>query len=315
LTAAQLFGAAGQVRAADSYPDKPIRLEVGFVAGGATDLLARELAKRLSMSLNQSVIVENRGGAGGSIAVSYVAKAPPDGYTLLYSSAAIASDSATYKTLPYDPVHDFEPITRTFDTTYVVLVSDNVPTHDLKEFIDYAKSRKGMVTMATGGVGSSGHLGGIAFAHAAGIDVSYVPYKGTGEKVRDLISGEVQSTVDSITAYVSYIKEGKLRALCVGDLKRSPLLPDTPTCDEAGLKGLQVNSWHGVLAPKGTPAPIVALLNEKINAILHDPQVAKEVQPLGSTPTGGTPAQFREYIQQQIAGYRELAHLAGIEPQ
>lgn len=315
---AGLFAAAGWAlpgSAAAEYPDHPIRLEVGFAAGGATDLLARALAQQLSTALHQPVIVENRGGAGGTIATNYVAKAAPDGYTLLYSSAAIASNAAIYKTLPYDPIHDFAPITSTFTTTYVMAVHPSLPVHSVKEFIEYAKSHKNTLTMASGGVGSSGHLGGVAFNHDAGIDVAFVPYKGTGDVLRDLIAGQVQSTVDSLTAYLPYIKDGRLRALCVGDLKRSPLLPETPTCDEAGVPGYMVRSWHGVLAPARTPAPIVKLLNETINEILRKPELIAQVQQFGSTPTGNSPEAFGQMIKQNIDAFTQLGKLAGIQPQ
>ncbi|WP_431777759.1 Bug family tripartite tricarboxylate transporter substrate binding protein [Ottowia caeni] len=231
------------VQAAEDYPTRPIRMLVGFSAGGATDAQARLVAQTLSERLGQSVIVENRPGAGGSIAAGAVAKSAPDGYTLLYSSAALTINSALYKKLPFDPIADFAPITRVASTLSALVVHPSIPARTAAEFIKYVKANPGVVTMGSPGVGSSGYMSQLQFNTMAEIQVNHVPYKGTNDLIRDMLSGQIKSSVDAATVYLPYIKEGKLLALCVGELKRSSLLPGVPTCDESGLPGYVVRSW------------------------------------------------------------------------
>lgn len=302
-------------QAATRYPDHAIRLIVGFSAGGATDIIARMVGQKLSQRLGQPIVVENKPGAGGTIATGYVAKSPADGYTLLFTSAAHAINATLYKSLPYDPVKDFEPVVPVASTLNVLAVNPSMPARSVKEFIAYARAHPGKVTMASGGVGSSSHLAGVLFNTMAGIKVTHVPYKGTADSLRDLASGEVLSTVDSVSAYLPYFRNGALRALGVGDLKRNPVLPDVPTIDESGLKGYEVNAWVGMLAPAHVPRSDVALLNHEVNEILKSPDVIRQLQRMGSRPLGGSPEAYATLIRHDIDKFARLIELAGIPRQ
>ncbi|WP_296560823.1 tripartite tricarboxylate transporter substrate binding protein [Pigmentiphaga sp.] len=301
--------------AADDYPNRPIRMLVGFSAGGATDLSARMIALHLSERLGQSVVVENRPGAGGSIAASAVAKAPADGYTILYTSAAHAINAALYKSLPFDPVADFQPITTVTTTLNALIAHPSLPARGAAEFIAYAKANPGGVSMASTGIGSSSHMAQVLFTSMAGITVNHVPYKGTGEAIRDIVSGEIKVTIDAVTAYLPYLRNGSLKVVCLGDVRRSALLPDAPTCDETGLPGYAVRSWQGVLTTANVPRPIVDRLNREINAILKSPETIRQMQAAGARPLGGTPEEYAAIIKQDIAKLKELVSLAGIQPQ
>lgn len=302
-------------QAATRYPDHTIRLIVGFSAGGATDIIARMVGQKLSQRLGQPIVVENKPGAGGTIATGYVAKAPADGYTLLFTSASHAINATLYKSLPYDSIKDFEPVVPVASTLNVLAVNPSMPAHSVKEFIAYARAHPGKVTMASGGVGSSSHLAGVLFNNMAGIKVTHVPYKGTADSLRDLAAGEVLSTVDSVSAYLPYFRNGSLRALGVGDLKRNPVLPDVPTIDESGLKGYEVNAWVGILAPARVPRSDVALLNREVNEILKSPDVVRQLQRMGSRPLGGSPEAYATLIRHDIDKFARLIELAGIPRQ
>jgi len=314
LVAAGLLCMPG-AQAIARYPDHPIRVIVGFSAGGATDIIARMVGQGLSKRLGQAVVIENKPGAGGTIATGYVAKAPPDGYTLLFTSASHAINAMLYKSLPFDPVKDFEPVVPAASTLNILAVNPSMPVHSVQEFIAYARAHPGKVTMASAGVGSSSHLAGVLFNTMADIKVTHVPYKGTADALRDLAAGEVDSTVDSVSAYLPYLKNGSLRALGVGDLQRNPLLPEVPTIDASGLKGYEVNAWVGILAPARTPRAIVDLLNQQVNDILKSPDVVRQLRSLGSRPLGGTPDQYAALIKHDIEMYARLIKVAGIPRQ
>ncbi|MGD9944177.1 MAG: Bug family tripartite tricarboxylate transporter substrate binding protein [Burkholderiaceae bacterium] len=310
-----MLAGPAQAQSADDYPNRQIRILVGFSAGGATDLSARLIARKLSERLGQSVVVENRPGAGGSIAANMVAKAPADGYTLLYTSSSLAINAALYKTLPFNPVTDFQPISTVVTTLNLLMAHPSVPARSAKEFIDYVKANPGQVSMATPGVGSSGHMAQVLFTSTADIKVNHVFYKGTNDALRDLASGEVKSTVDAVTAYLPFLKNGSIKAICVGDVKRGQLLPDVPTCDESGLPGYAVRSWQGVLTTAQVPRPIVDRLNREINAILKSPDTIQHMQAGGARPLGGTPEEYATMIEQDIAKLNELVTIAGIPRQ
>ncbi|NYT36276.1 tripartite tricarboxylate transporter substrate binding protein [Allopusillimonas soli] len=307
------FGA--YVQAAPLYPDRPIRLIVGFSAGGATDTIARMVGHQLSERLGQSVVVENKPGAGGTIATGYVASSPADGYTLLFTSASHAINATLYKSLPYDPVKDFEPVVPVASTLNVLVIHPSMQASTVKEFIDYVKAHPGELTMASGGIGSSSHLAGVLFNTMAGIKVTHIPYKGTADSMRDLAAGEVDFTVDSVSAYLPYFENGSLRPLGVGDLKRSSLLPKVPTIDESGLSGYEVNAWVGILAPAHVPRSVVELLNRQVNDILALPKMQAQLQKQGSRPLGGTPENYAELIQSDIKKFSKLIELAEIPRQ
>jgi len=300
--------------AAQGYPNHPIRLIVGFSPGGNTDMMARLTAEQLTTRLGQSVVVENRAGAGGTVATVAVARAAADGYTLLFASTSHAINAAIYKKLPYDTLKDFQAVAPVARTPKVLVVNPTLPVHDVKEFIAYVKSHPGL-SMASGGPGSSAHFAGLFFNTLAGTDVTYVPYKGTGEALRDLVSGEVLSSIDSLTAYVPLIKSGQLRALGVGSTKPMPLLPEVPAITEAGLPGYEVADWVGVIAPAGVPADIVAKLNKAINEALAAPKVVKTLADVGSVPMHETPAGYEKLIRSDIERFDKLRKAAHMEKQ
>jgi len=307
---------SAHANAADDYPSRSIRMLVGFSAGGATDLSARMIAQFLSQRLGQSVVVENRPGAGGSIAAAAVAKAPNDGYTLLYTSSAHAINAALYKTLPFDPISDFQPITTVTTTLNALLVNSSLPAHNAKEFIAYAKKNSGELNMASTGIGSSSHMAQVQFMNMADIQVRHIPYKGTANILRDIMSGEVNATIDAVTAYLPYLKnDSNLRVVCLGDVRRSALLPDAPTCDESGLPGYSVRSWQGILTSAQVPASIVDKLNREINSVLASPKVIEHMQAAGARPLGSTPDEFKQAISEDIIKFKELVQSAGIQPQ
>jgi tripartite-type tricarboxylate transporter receptor subunit TctC len=301
--------------AAQGYPNHPIRLVVGFAAGGNTDLMARLTAEQLTLRLGQSVVVENRAGAGGTVAGSVVAKAPADGYTLLFASTSHAINAAIYKKLPYDTLKDFQPIAPVASTMKILVVNPSLPVHDVKEFIAYAKAHPDGLTMASAGLGSSAHFAGVLFNTMAGINVTYVPYKGTGEALRDLVAGEVQSAVDSITAYIPLVKSGQLRALGVSSVKPTSLLPGVPAITESGLPGYEVNDWVGVIAPAGVPADVVAKLNKAINLGLDSPEIVKKLADMGSQPIHETSEGYSKMIVRDIDRFEKLRQAAHMEQQ
>ena len=307
--------AASPARAADEYPNKPIRIVVGFAAGGATDLIARALAQKLSERFGQQVIVENRAGAGGSIGTALVAKAAPDGYTLMMVSASHAVNATMYKDLTYDTLGSFETVSMVSVTTAVLVVHPSLRVNNVAELVALAKARPGALNIASAGIGSSSHLAGELFRSMAGLNLVHVPFKGTAEALRDLVAGEVQLTVDSITALLPLINSAKLKALGVGDTTRSQLLPDVPTLDEAGVKGYAVFAWGGILAPAKTPRTIVDRLNRELNAALQMPDIKERFGKMGSQPSGGTPEAFRNLIESEITRFARIIQAAGTKTQ
>lgn len=304
-----------QAQNAEDFPTRPIRMLVGFSAGGATDVQARLIAQLLSERLGQTVIIENRPGAGGSIASGAVAKAQPDGYTLLYTSAALAINSALYSKLPFDPVADFSPIGTTTKTLNALVVHPSVPARTTAEFIKYVKASPGTVSMGSPGIGSSGHMAQVQFNTMAGIVVNQVPYKGTNDVVRDIVSGQIKATVDAATVYLPYLKDGALLALCVGDTTRAALMPNVPTCDESGLSGYSVRSWQGILAPARTPKPIVEKLGRELAEVLKNPGLIQKLQASGARVLANSPDEFATLVRQDVKAFDELVKAAGIEKQ
>jgi tripartite-type tricarboxylate transporter receptor subunit TctC len=302
-------------RAASDYPNRPVKIFVGFAAGGATDLVARIVAEKLTQRLNQQFVVENRAGAGGVLATSVVAKAPPDGYTLILVSASHAINVSLQKSLPYDAIADFTPVVPVASTTNVLVVNPSLPVNSVAEYIALAKAKPGTINFSSAGVGSSSHLAGELFKSMAGIDISHVPYKGTADAVRDLVGGQVQSTVDSVSALLPFIRNGQLKALAVGDPRRSVLLPNVPTMSEAGLPGYEVNAWVGLLAPAGTPPDVVQLLNREVLAILKQPEVQKRLEDMGSRPIGTSSEEFAALIRSDVAKFAAIIRTAGVTPQ
>ncbi|OGA50533.1 MAG: hypothetical protein A3G24_22255 [Betaproteobacteria bacterium RIFCSPLOWO2_12_FULL_62_13] len=310
-----LLGFWGPTTANDDYPNRRIRLIVGFTAGGGTDTYARIVAPKLSERLSQQVVVDNRPGAGGSIATNLVAKAPPDGYTLLFISPSHAINPSLRKSLPFDPVADFEPITTVAAGTVVLVVHPSLPVNSVKELIALANANPGTINFASAGLGSSSQMNSEQFKMMAGVSIIHVPYKGTAAALPELISGQVHMTIDTVAALLPHIKNGKLKALGVGDNVRSALLPDVPTIAEAGVPGYEMYGGTGVLAPAKTSRDVIQRLNKEINAVLKLPDVIKRFTELAVRPTGSTPEEFAAKIKADIARYAKIIKSAGIKAQ
>jgi tripartite-type tricarboxylate transporter receptor subunit TctC len=304
---------AGPAKAQD-YPSKPIRLVVPFAAGGATDVLARLVGERLTASLGQQVVVDNRPGAGGNIGSDIVARAEPDGYTILMGAVGThAINPSLYPKMPYDPVKDFAPVTLVASVPNVLVVNPEVPAKSVQELIDLAKAKPGELNFASSGNGTSIHLSGELFKAMTGTDIVHVPYKGSGPAVTDLLGGQVQMMFDNMPSSLPHVKAGKLRALGVTSAKRSPALPEVPTIAEAGVPGYDATSWFGILAPAGTPEPVVTRLQGAIVQALGEPEMRQRMADLGAEPVGDTPAEFGQFITAELAKWAKVVNDAGVK--
>jgi tripartite-type tricarboxylate transporter receptor subunit TctC len=311
LLAAVMLGFASGVAYA-VYPDKPVRLIVPFPAGGATDFMARSLAQKLSERLGQPIVVDNRGGAGGTIGAEAVASAAPDGYTLLFSTMGVlAINPSLYDKLRYDPVKDFTPVSLTHATANLLVVHPSVPAKDVKELIALAKAKPGTLTFGSSGNGTSSHLSGELFKSMAGIDITHVPYKGTGPALTDLLTGRISMMIDTVSVHVENVNAGKLRALGVTSAKRTPSLPNVPTIAEAGLPGFDVSIWLGVLAPAKTPPDIVARLNSEIRKVMAEPEMKAQLVKAGIDPLTSTPDEFAATIKSDMAKWSKVVKASG----
>ena len=299
---------------ADEYPSRPIHLIVPYAAGGSADSTARVLATRIGKALGQSVVVENRGGAGAIIGTEFVKKSEPDGYTLLLGqSGPISINPAVYKDLPYDPVTDFVPICLTTTYPYVMVVNSSLGVKTLKEFVTLAKSKSGGLNYGTTGVGASNHLVTELFASKAGIKMTHIPYRGTALAVTDLLAGQVQMVFSDPISALQYVKSGALVALAVTSKDRSPVAPAIPTIAESGYPGFDAIAWHGILAPAHTPPAIVARLNAEIVKALNDPDTRTLLEKQAIEIVGSSPEAFASFIKQDIAIWKEVADQARIE--
>ncbi len=308
FAAVPLMFAAGHAQAA--WPERPITLVVPYTPGGVTDALARTVAKSLAERIKQPVVVENRAGGGANIGAAHVAKANPDGYTLLMGSAAThAINASLYHNLSYDHIKDFAPISLVAQVPNVLVVHPSVPVNNVKELIAYGKAHPGQLNFGSSGAGGTIHLSGELFKSMSGVQMTHVPYKGSAPAVNDLLGGQIQLMFDS--SVVPYVKAGKLRALGVTSAKRSAALPDVPTIAEAGLPGYEATAWFGILAPAGTPEPVIAKLNAQISAVLRDPVVVKWMQAQGFDEGGGSPADFAAHIRKETTKWARVVQESG----
>ena len=300
---------------AQQYPSKVITIIVPFAAGGPTDTVARLLAQSMGTALKQQIIVENIGGAGGTIAANRVAKAAPDGYTLLIHHIGHSTAPALYRKLPYDAINDFEPIGLINEVPMTMVAKLNFPPKDLKAMIAYVKAHKDAVTYANAGLGAASHLCGMLFMSAIETDVTTVPYKGTGPAMNDLLGGQVDFMCDQTVNTTSQIKAGKIKVYGVTTKKRVPSLPNVPTMEEAGLPGFEVSVWHGLYAPKGTPKSVIDALSKALQAALHDANVKRRFAELGSEPVPdnrATPAALRAQLKAEIDKWGPIIKKAGV---
>ncbi|WP_293779810.1 tripartite tricarboxylate transporter substrate binding protein BugD [uncultured Oxalicibacterium sp.] len=307
---ASAFGASAQ-----NYPNKPITMVVPFAAGGPTDTVARLVAQSMGNSLKQTIIVENVGGAGGTIGAARVAKSPNDGYTLFLHHIGMSTAPSLYRKLSYNAVDDFEPIGLITDVPMTFIARANFPAKDFKELLTYVKAHKANVTYANAGVGSASHLCGMLFMTAIDTELTTVPYKGTGPAMNDILGGQVDFMCDQTTNTTSQIKSGKVKAYAVTTKTRVPSLPNLPTMNEAGLPGFEVAVWHGLYAPKGTPKPVVDALSTALKAALKDPAVIQRFADLGTEPVASdkaTPEALRAHLKAEIAKWAPIIKKAGV---
>lgn len=298
---------------AQTYPVKPIRMLFGYTAGGAGDVGARLLAQKLSESLGQNVVVENRPGAGGAIADEAVAKAPADGYTLLYAAGSTTILPALRPKLPYNVERDFAPVSMVVITSFALAVHPSVPVRDVKGLIALARSQPGKLTFSTPGVGSSAHFAGEVFKMMTDVKMLHVPYRGAPEATTAVIAGEVDINFPSVTGALPFIASGRLKALAVSSAKRASTLPSVPTLNEAGLAGYERSGWNGVLAPAGVPKEIIARLNTAIVKAVNTPEMQEAFIKQGLDAQTGTPEQFAAFIRGQLAQNAKVVKFAGIK--
>lgn len=304
--AALAVAMAGGNAMAQAWPSKPISLIVPFPAGGTTDVLARALGEKLSQSLGQPVIVENKPGAGATLGADFVAKAKPDGYTLLMGAVHHTIAPSVYKKLPYDFQKDFAPITTVALVPNVLVVNAATPAKNVAELVALAKAQPGKLTYGSNGNGTAQHLIGTQFENATGTEVVHIPYKGSGPLATDLLGGQITMSFDTVTPVLQHIKSGKLRALAVTTNKRSSALPDVPTLDEAGLKGFNIGTWFGVLAPVATPKDVVSRLNAEMVKVIQSPDFRKRMDEIGAEPIGNSTDQMGQQISSETEKFAKL---------
>ncbi len=297
---------------AQGYPVKPVRIINPFSPGGSLDLVARLLAKSFAGDLGQQFIVENRPGAGGAIGIELVAKSPADGYTLLMVQSSITVNPSLQRKIAYDPVKDFEPISKVSSYMFFVVAHPSLPARSVKALIALAKAKPAQINYASVGVGSGTHLAGELFGHMAGVKLAHIPYKGTGQVMPDLLGGQIALTFGS-TSVVPHVKSGKLIALAVTGAKRAPILPDTPTVDESGLKGYDVTAWNALFAPAGTPQPVVNRLNELVRKSIAQADAKSVMDAQGLDGDTGTPAELGNLVKSEMVKWAGVIKIAGIK--
>lgn len=306
-------GARGAYAQSD-YPNKPIRLIVGFAPGGTTDIVARIVAPKLGDALNQQrVVIDNRAGAAQIVASELTAKAAPDGYTLFMASAAFTINPSLHKKLPFDSVRDFSAIAIVAGTPNVLVVHPSVSARSVKELIALARAKPGQLLYGSAGVGAPSHLSGVLFNMLANVDITHVPYKGSGPAMTDLLGGQLQVSYPALSGVLNHIKSGKLIAIGVTSRQRSPALPDVQTIEESGLKGYEATSWFGLMAPAGIPKALLAKLNSVTNGVLRDPEVREQLARQGADPLGGSPEEFAAIIAKDTERWKKVVAAGGIK--
>jgi len=309
-----LVGAAPAAGAAD-YPDHPVRMIVPFTPAGATDLLARLVGERLGVKLGQSVVIDNRAGAGGNVGAEIAARAAPDGYTLLMGPASVYAISATlYPRLGYDLVKDLTPVSLVANVPHVLLVNNDLPVKSVPELVQLAKKKPGQLNIASQGSGTVSHLEAELLKHMAGIDMLHVPYRGSAPAILDLIGGRVQVMFDSIASALPHIRAGKLRAIAVASNTRSSLLPNVPTVAESALPGYSAHSWLGIFVPAGTPRTIVERLQRDLAAAIDDPKAQARLVEAGFEPKSSTQEDFAKLVREEMEKWRPVVKMSGATP-
>jgi tripartite-type tricarboxylate transporter receptor subunit TctC len=306
---------SGALAQAQQYPTRPIRLVVPFAPGGALDVVGRIVGQKLSEALGQPVVVDNRGGAGGTIGADIVAKAPPDGHTVLIASMGLAVNAVLYPKLPYDTLEDLAPVTLVGEQPNIVVVHPSVPAKSIGELLALARAKPGQLSYASGGIGSTSHLVTVLFLQAAKVDLLHVPYKGLGPAVTDLLGGQVQLVVSNVSTALAHVRAGKLRLLAVTTSKRFPLFPETPTVGEAGVPGAESSGWYGLLVTAGTPQPVIGKLNQETTKILHSAALKEQFGALGLEAIPTSPEAFAKLLRADIGKWGKVIKAAGAKPE
>ena len=307
-----LAAAPGFAQTTESFPSRPIRIIVPFTAGSAADILARRLAPKMSENWGQQVVVDNRPGAGGTLGTNIVAKATPDGYTLLVHSAAFAVSAALYDKLPYDPFKDFSPVSQIVIAPIVLVVAPSLGARSLKDLVALARQKPGQITFGSTGVGSSTHFSGEQFKLAADINVVHVPYKGVPEALLDTMAGRIQYQLSPLVPALPFIMDGRLLALAVTTARRTPVLPNVPTIAEAALPGYEYQDWWGVFAPARTPRSVIDKISKETARIVELPDIRKQMLSLGEEPSPSTPEEFTRFVRGKVENAAKVVKLAGI---
>ena len=309
--AGALAAALPQQVLAQSYPNKPIKFVVGFAPGGATDVIGRLMAKKIGDALGQPIIIENRAGGSSNIGAEVVARAVPDGYTFYVCAITSAINVSLFPKLAFDFARDFEPVALFANVPNILVVHPSVPAKTVKELIDYARAQPGKLSYASSGAGTSIHLSGELFKMLAKVDMVHIPYKGSAPAMTDMIGGQVQVMFDNMPSALPHVKAGKLRALAVTSAQRSPSAPEVPTMGEAGVAGFDVQSWFGLVAPKGTPKDIIARLNAESVKALATADIKERFMELGAVPGPMSPEAFGDYIRSEIIRWSEVVKVSG----
>lgn len=309
---AQAQSSGGSADDPNAFPSRPVRIVVGFAPGGATDIVARAVAQKLQDALKQTVVVDNRPGGGSNIAAEIVARAEPDGHTLLMGTVANATNMSIYRNLKYDTLRDFAPVSLLMSAPSVLVVHPSFPAHDVRRLVEMAKARPGTLTYASSGAGGSPHLAGAMLELRAGIEMVHVPYKGASPALTDLISGNVSMGFQTALSAIPAMQSGKLKPLAVAATARLKMLPEVPTMAEAGYPDFEVSSWNGLLAPARTPSVIVDRLHRELVKIVAMPDIRERFEAQAAVPVGNSPEQFRDYIAREIRRWGEVATRAGI---
>ena len=306
-------GSLAQAQSAAGYPAKPIKIVVPFPPGGATDIIARVIGQKISEQMGQSVIVENKAGANGNIASEYVAKAAPDGYTLLYNTSSVALSPALYKKLSFDIRTDFAPVVLSSAVPLLLTVNPSVGADNIKDFVALLRANPNALSYGSAGIGNITHLGSFLFLQSQGLIATHVPYKGSGPSVVATVAGEIQFNMEPLTVGLAYVKDKRIKALAVASLKRVPMLPEVPTMSESLMPGFEVGTWQGILAPAKTPPEIVNRLNAEVMKALAAPDVREKLQAQGAEILGSTPEQYAGYIKAEIERWGKVIKASGVQ--
>lgn len=294
------------------YPERPVRLIVPFSPGGGTDLTSRLISQHLSQSLGKQVVVENRSGGAGNIGTEAAARAPADGHTLLLASLSTAVNVSLFRKLPFDPLTSFDPVSLVATVPLLVVVHPSFPANDIQDLIALARAKPGQLNYASGGAGTANHVGGELFKSMANVQITHVPYKGGGPALGDVVAGHVPLFFGTMTSTRDLAKSGRLRALATTSAARSPSWPDLPTVAESGVPGYQVSAWYGVLAPAGTPRPIVERLSSELAKMVRLPEVREGLLAQGTDPVGSSPEEFGQHFRNEIDKWAKVVHAAGL---